>query len=141
MIKQPLTQKEINTLLDAAMEARSHSYSPYSHYSVGAALLCEDGSIYQGCNIENAGFTPTICGERTAIFKAVFDGKRSFKAIAVITTGEEIGYPCGVCRQVMAEFCGPDFVIISANKDRSKVETRSFGELLPNAFGPGAFLE
>ena len=131
-----LTQKEIDRLLDLAEEARDHSYAPYSKYHVGAALLTADGHVYQGCNIENAAFTPTTCAERTAFFKAVYDGHRAFKAIAVIATGEEMGFPCGVCRQVMAEFCDRDFIIITANKDRSKVDVSPFETLLPHSFGP-----
>ena len=131
-----LTQKEIDRLLDLAEEARDHSYAPYSKYHVGAALLTADGHVYQGCNIENAAFTPTNCAERTAFFKAVYDGHRAFKAIAIIATGEEMGFPCGVCRQVMAEFCDRDFIIITANKDRSKVDVSPFETLLPHSFGP-----
>ena len=131
-----LTKQEIDLLLDKALEARDHSYAPYSKYNVGAALLTADGQIYQGCNIENAGFTPTICAERTAFFKAVYDGHRAFRAIAVIATGEEMGFPCGVCRQVMAEFCGGDFLIVTANRDRTKVDVSPFEILLPHAFAP-----
>lgn len=131
-----LTQQEIDRLLDLAEEARDHSYAPYSKYHVGAALLTADGQVYQGCNIENAAFTPTNCAERTAFFKAIYDGHRAFKAIAVIATGEEMGFPCGVCRQVMAEFCDRDFIIITANKDRSKVDVSPFETLLPHSFGP-----
>ena len=131
-----LTQQEIDRLLDLAEEARDHSYAPYSKYHVGAALLTADGQVYQGCNIENAAFTPTNCAERTAFFKAVYDGHRAFKAIAIIATGEEMGFPCGVCRQVMAEFCDKDFVIVTANRDRTKVDVSSFETLLPHAFGP-----
>ena len=131
-----LKQDIIDLLLDKAQEARDHSYAPYSRYNVGAALLTADGQIYQGCNIENAGFTPTICAERTAFFKAVYDGHRAFRAIAVIATGEEMGFPCGVCRQVMAEFCDGDFLIITANRDRTKVDVSPFETLLPHSFGP-----
>ena len=131
-----LTQQEMDLLLDKAQEARDHSYAPYSKYHVGAALLTADGQVYQGCNIENAAFTPTNCAERTAFFKAVYDGHRAFKAIAIIATGEEMGFPCGVCRQVMAEFCDRDFIIITANKDRSKVDVSPFETLLPHSFGP-----
>ena len=131
-----LTQAEIDLLLDRAQEARDRSYAPYSRYHVGAALLTADGQVYQGCNIENAGFTPTVCAERTAFFKAVYDGHRAFRAIAVIATGEEMGFPCGVCRQVMAEFCNRDFIIITANRDRTKVDVSYFGTLLPHSFGP-----
>ena len=131
-----LTQAEIDLLLDKAQEAREHSYAPYSRYRVGAALLTADGQVYQGCNIENAGFTPTNCAERTAFFKAVYDGHRAFRAIAVIATGEEMGFPCGVCRQVMAEFCDRDFIIVTANRDRTKVDVSDFETLLPHSFGP-----
>ena len=131
-----LTQQEMDLLLDKAQEARDHSYAPYSKYNVGAALMTADGQIYQGCNIENAGFTPTVCAERTAFFKAVYDGHRAFRAIAVIATGEELGFPCGVCRQVMAEFCGGDFLIVTANRDRTKVDVSDFETLLPHSFGP-----
>lgn len=103
------------TLMELAKEAMPHAYAPYSGYKVGAALLCADGTVYQGCNIENATFTPTICAERTAIFKAVYDGKRDFTAIAVCggKDGVITGYfpPCGVCRQVMSEFCKSDFQV------------------------------
>lgn len=136
---KPLTMEEEALLREKAREARNHSYSPYSHYAVGAALLTEEGTIYQGCNIENAGFTPTICAERTAFFKAVYAGERHFRAIAITSTGEDIGYPCGVCRQVMAEFCGGDFIILCENRDGSKRDTTTFEKILPHAFGPGAF--
>ena len=131
-----LTQGEIDLLLDKAREARDRAYAPYSKYAVGAALMTADGQIYQGCNIENAGFTPTVCAERTAFFKAVYDGHRAFRAIAVIATGEELGFPCGVCRQVMAEFCDRDFIIVTANRDRTKVDVSDFETLLPHSFGP-----
>ena len=133
---KPLAQAEIDRLLDLAQEARDHAYAPYSHYSVGAALLTAEGQVYQGCNIENAGFTPTVCAERTAFFKAIYDGHRAFRAVAVIATGEEMGFPCGVCRQVMAEFCDRDFIIVTANRDRSKVDVSTFEQLLPHSFGP-----
>ena len=133
---KPLTQAEIDRLLDLAQEARDHAYAPYSHYSVGAALLTAEGQVYQGCNIENAGFTPTVCAERTAFLKAIYDGHRAFRAVAVIATGEEMGFPCGVCRQVMAEFCDRDFIIVTANRDRSKVDVSTFEQLLPHSFGP-----
>ncbi len=128
--------QEQQRLLALAEEARSHSYSPYSHYAVGAALLTKSGKIYQGCNIESASYTPTICAERNAFFKAVYDGERDFSAIAIIGSGETPSYPCGVCRQVMAEFCTPDFEIITANRDLSVVDPKTLGELLPNMFTP-----
>ena len=123
-------------LIGAAFRARENSYSPYSRFRVGAALLCETGEIYTGCNIENRAYGPTNCAERTAFFKAVSEGKRSFSAIAIVGGETEPAwcYPCGVCRQVMAEFCSPDeFLIICA---RSADEYRIFTlkELLPEMF-------
>ena len=119
-----------------AVEAMQHSYSPYSGYKVGAALLCKDGTVYQGCNIENAAYGPTNCAERTAFFKAVYDGQRDFAAIAVcggkdgIITGAFP--PCGVCRQVMREFCGDDFLIHMV--DAEGFETHTLAEVLPFSF-------
>ena len=97
-------------LVNLAKEARTHAYVPYSGYAVGAALLCADGTVYQGCNIENASYSPTVCAERVAVFKAVYDGRRDFAAIAVVGgpeggPAETFCAPCGVCRQVMVEFC------------------------------------
>lgn len=125
-------------LVELAKQARRQSYCPYSGFAVGAALLCKDGKVYQGCNIENASFGPTICGERTAFFKAIYDGERDFEAIAVAggKAGEEITGlfpPCGVCRQVMREFCGLDFLIHMA-KENGEFETRTLGEMLPLSF-------
>ncbi|HJB97480.1 MAG TPA: cytidine deaminase [Candidatus Acutalibacter pullicola] len=127
-------------LLERAKEARKHSYCPYSGFAVGAALLCADGTVYAGCNIENAGFTATCCAERTAFFRAVNDGKRDFKAIAIVggKAGQEpaeLCAPCGVCRQVMAEFCGGDFEIVMT--DGKALHISTLEELLPLAFGPG----
>ena len=96
---------ETEELIKAAMEAKEHAYAPYSHFRVGAALLTKSGKVYQGCNIENAGYSPTNCAERTAFFKAVYEGEREFAAIAINGDGDDYLYPCGVCRQVMAEFC------------------------------------
>ena len=131
-----MLESELLHLLDLAEEARAHSYSPYSQYSVGAALLTKENKVYQGCNIENASYTPTICAERTAFFKAVYDGVREFKAIAIIGSGDMPSFPCGVCRQVMAEFCEQDFIVLTSNKDRSIIVQNSLSELLPNSFGP-----
>ena len=131
-------QKELYArLMASAVAAREYAYSPYSGYRVGAALLGADGKVYTGCNIENAGYTPTNCAERTAIFKAVSEGERSFLTIAV-TGGKENeapGYctPCGVCRQVLAEFCGADLRVLLGNASDVRVVT--LGELLPEAFG------
>ena len=125
-------------LVDLAIEAREHSYSPYSHFAVGAALLTKSGKIYQGCNIENVSFTPTICAERTAFFKAVFDGEREFEAIAVVggPAGKPVSdlcAPCGVCRQVMREFCRDDFKIYLSKGDGSYMEA-SLIDMLPFGF-------
>ena len=123
-------------LCELAKEAMTHSYSPYSGYKVGAALLCKDGTVYTGCNIENASYTPTICAERTAIFKAVYDGHREFAAIAVcggkdgVITGQFP--PCGVCRQVMREFCGEEFVIYMVKP--VGYDTVTLAQLLPYSF-------
>ena len=123
-------------LIQKAKEAMLHAYSPYSGYKVGAALLCADGTVYEGCNIENASFTPTICAERTAFFKALYDGHRDFKAIAVCggKDGVITGFfpPCGVCRQVMREFCDDDFTVILVGADA--YETRTLSQLLPDSF-------
>ena len=125
-------------LVRLAKEARERAYIPYSGFAVGAALLCRDGTVYQGCNIENAAFGPTICAERVAMFKAVYDGKRDFEAIAVVggRAGEEITGlfpPCGVCRQVLREFCGLDFKLYLGKENNGWVET-TLGEILPYSF-------
>lgn len=138
---EELTQKTIQSLITAAIEARKKSYSPYSHYQVGAALVAGDGQIITGCNIENAAYTPTNCAERTAFFKAVSEGIRDFRAIAVVGSpeGDELtqyAYPCGVCRQVMMEFCRPsDFQIIVA-KSEEDYRVMTLKEILPEGFGP-----
>lgn len=138
-------------LIAAALNARKHSYAPYSHYHVGAALLTKAGKLYTGCNIENAAYTPTNCAERTAFFTAVAAGERQFFAIAIAGSPAEtdengkrqIGrimqesWPCGVCRQVMAEFCDPDSFYILVAKSESEYEIRLLRELLPEGFGPG----
>ena len=124
-------------LCSLAIEAMGHSYSPYSGYKVGAALLCADGTVYQGCNIENAAYSPTICAERTAIFKAVYDGHRTFSAIAICggKDGQITGLfpPCGVCRQVMQEFCGPDFMVYLAGPEGT-YRGYPLKEMLPHSF-------
>ena len=124
-------------LMQIAEDARAHSYAPYSHFCVGAALLGAGGRVYTGCNIENAAYSPTNCAERTAFFKAVSEGERHFVAIAVIggKDGEKGGFcaPCGVCRQVMAEFCAPDFRVILGTVEEHKSYTLS--SLLPASFG------
>ena len=130
---------EPSELCNLAKEAMTHAYAPYSGYKVGAALLCADGTVYQGCNIENASYTPTVCAERTAFFKAVYDGHRDFTAIAVC--GGKGGVisgpfpPCGVCRQVMREFCRDDFIIYLVNDQGW--ETVTLSQLLPYSFSAG----
>ena len=119
-------------LLTRAIAARERAYAPYSHFTVGAALLCEDGTVYDGCNIENAAHTPTVCAERTAFFKAVSDGKRAFTAIAVVG-GTAPCPPCGVCRQVMAEFCDGDFAVILQDKS-GEAKRYTLDQLLPLQF-------
>ena len=123
-------------LINKAYEAMQHSYSPYSGFKVGAALLTKNARIYTGCNIENSAFSPTCCAERTAFFKAVSEGEREFCAIAIIggKNGEitDYCYPCGVCRQVMAEFCDGDFEIITACPEG--IKSYKLENLLPEAF-------
>ena len=131
-----MTDKE---LLELAIRARESAYTPYSNFKVGAALLTRDGKVYTGANIENAAYTPTICAERVAFFKAVNNGERDFAAIAVVggKSGEEISglcAPCGVCRQVMAEFCKDDFRIIAGTPD--SIKTYTLPQILPDYFGP-----
>lgn len=129
-------------LVKAAINARNMAYTPYSHFNVGAALLTKEGKIYKGCNIESAAYTPTCCAERTAFLKAVSEGERNFEAIAVVggKADEEISElcpPCGVCRQVMMDFCNPDeFEIILASSE-SEIKVFKLKEILPLGFGPG----
>lgn len=124
-------------LVEMAIDAMQGAYAPYSGYKVGAALLCDDGSVYTGFNIENASYTPTVCAERTAFFKAITDGKKGFSAIAVCggKGGVIEGFfpPCGVCRQVMREFCREDFVIHMAGAN-GQIKTRTLAQLLPDSF-------
>ena len=126
-----------DALIQKAKEARAHSYAPYSRFAVGAALLCADGSIYTGANIENASFTPTVCAERVAFFSAIHDGHRDFVAIAIVGgakdgDADQSCPPCGVCRQVMSEFCKGDFEIILAGEKEPLVLT--LDELMPLRF-------
>lgn len=157
-------------LMETAIKAREYSYSPYSNFRVGAALLCADGSVYTGCNMENAAYTPGICAERTALYKAVSEGKRDFLAIAIaggpagkaasgaaegedasgdgessgrmekraasVTGTLEFTAPCGVCRQVMREFCDPDSFRIILGTGEEDLHSYLLGELLPLSFGP-----
>lgn len=128
-------------LIKKAFEAQKFSYAPYSQFNVGAALLCADGTIYTGCNIENAAFSPTNCAERTAFFKAISEGKKDFVAIAIVGNKSNVEKgqgdycaPCAVCRQVMAEFCDLEkFQVIMAKDDNDYIEN-TLGELIPLAF-------
>lgn len=136
MTKEELARK--------AVEAMGHAYAPYSGYLVGAALLTADGTVYQGCNIENASFTPTVCAERTAFFKAIYDGKRDFRAIAVVggKGGTVTGFfpPCGVCRQVMREFCRDDFEVYLVGKD-NEIKALTLKNILPYSFSAGEYMQ
>lgn len=129
-----MTEKE---LLLKAVEARDFAYAPYSNHKVGAALLGKSGKVYTGCNVENAAYTPTNCAERTAIFKAVSEGEREFSAIAIVggidDTLSAVCAPCGVCRQVLGEFCEKDMPVIMGTPDKIVIST--LGELLPLSFG------
>lgn len=130
----------ISRLIDRAIEGMSYAYTPYSGFLVGAALLTESGEIYTGCNIENAAYTPTNCAERTAFFKAVSEGERHFAAICIVggKDGKLADYtsPCGVCRQVMMEFCEPEQFKIILAISREEYRIYTLKELLPEGFGP-----
>ena len=135
-----LEEKE---LIRLAMQAAKKAYAPYSGFCVGAALLAKDGQVFTGCNIENAAFSPTCCAERVAVFKAVSQGVREFAALAVFgrpLEGEARNFtaPCGVCRQVLQEFCSPEFPVIMA-KNETEYRTVPLGELLPHGFGGDFF--
>ncbi len=139
-----MTMEQARLLVSKAMDARKMAYAPYSKFAVGAALLAKSGEIYTGCNIESAAYTPTNCAEQTAFFKAISEGERDFLAIAVVggKVDEEICEfcpPCGVCRQVMAEFCEADEFEIILAKDREDMKIFTLSELLPMSFGPRNF--
>lgn len=132
---------DVKELIDKAFDAQQKSYAPYSGFNVGAALLCDNGNVYTGCNIENAAFTPTNCAERTAFFKAISEGDNKFTSIAIV--GNKAGVkqgegdfcaPCAVCRQVMAEFCNLDTFKVYIAKSRDEYLEYTLGELLPLAF-------
>ena len=131
----------VQRMIDLAVKQMDFSYVPYSHFHVGAALLAQDGKLYGGCNIENAAYGPTNCAERTAFFKAVSEGDRRFDAICIVGGKEgvltEYAAPCGVCRQVMMEFCDPDTFRIILATSREQYEVFTLRELLPLGFGPG----
>ncbi len=132
-----MTEEKVQLLIQKAFDMLHFSYAPYSSFRVGAALLVSDGSIYTGCNIENAAFGPSNCAERTAFFKAISEGKKDFSAIAIVggKNGKVSDFcpPCGVCRQVMAEFCNKDFDVIIA-KSATEYKVFTLKELLPESF-------
>ena len=136
-----MDKKIVEEMIELAMEQLRFSYTPYSGFKVGAALLTKDGKLYTGCNIENAAYTPTNCAERTAFFKAVSEGEREFEAIAVVggKSNEEIqdfAPPCGVCRQVMMDFCSPEEFKIILMNGKKEIKIMSLSEMLPLGFGP-----
>ncbi len=121
-------------LIKLALEAREKAYVPYSNFKVGAALLAKDGTVFTGCNVESASYSPTTCGERTALLKAVSEGYREFDTIAVVGSLEKISFPCGVCRQFLREFGLEIRVIVATSADNYQV--RLLKDLLPDSFGP-----
>lgn len=135
-----MDKKLVQEMIDLAIEQLKYSYTLYSGFKVGAALLTKDGKFYTGCNIENAAYTPTNCAERTAFFKAVSEGERAFDAICVVGGKDgiltEYAAPCGVCRQVMMEFCNPETFKIILATSREQYEIFTLKELLPLGFGP-----
>ena len=135
-----MEQIMVEKLIDTAIEQLQFSYTPYSNFKVGAALLAKNGEIYTGCNIENASYTPTNCAERTAFFKAVSEGVRDFQAICIVGGKEgkltEYTAPCGVCRQVMMEFCDLKTFQIILAIDKERYEIYTLKELMPLGFGP-----
>ena len=146
-----ITEEVKQLLIKQCLEARKMAYAPYSNYLVGAALLTEDGKIYKGCNIENSSYGGTICAERCAIFKAVSEGHKKMSCIAIcggkdisgggIDQKEELAFPCGICRQVLREFCEPDKMIVIICKSENKYQSKTLEELLPNSFGPEYLLK
>lgn len=128
-----MTETERDELIGRARDARRHAYAPYSHYAVGAALLSASGRIYTGVNVESAAYPTSMCAERTAVFKAVSEGERAFRAIAIVT--ENGGSPCGSCRQVLSEF-GLDIQVLLADGQGHLTRVTNVGALLPDAFGP-----
>lgn len=135
-----MEQIYIEKLIETAIAQLDYSYTPYSNFKVGAALLTKNGDIYTGCNIENAAYTPTNCAERTAFFKAVSEGVRDFQAICIVGGKDgvltESAAPCGVCRQVMMEFCNPKTFQIILAIDKERYDIYTLEELLPQGFGP-----
>lgn len=122
-------------LLKAAAKVSHQAHAPYSKFQVGAALLTDKGEIITGCNVENASYGLTICAERNAIFHAVATNRRTFKAVAVVASGEQMPFPCGACRQVLAEFCGPETIVLIAPRAKlADYDQSTMGELLPKTF-------
>lgn len=121
-------------LIETAFSMLNHAYCPYSHFPVGAALLCRDGTVFTGCNIENAAYGSTICAERTALVKAVSEGYRDFALIAIAGNSDDYCWPCGACRQMLFEFA-PDLLVLAARRDR-QFTSLPLRQLLPHAFGP-----
>jgi cytidine deaminase len=140
MCKTEISQKQAEELIRLAFEAQTRSYSPYSHFATGAALRAWDGRVFQGCNIENAAYSPTICAERAAFAGAVSQGAREFAQIAIVGgySGEQGDYcpPCGVCRQVMMEFCDPEQFQIILARGPGDYRVYLLKDLLPEGFGP-----
>lgn len=130
-----LSAQEREHMLDLAYKVMEQAYTPYSHFQVGACLKGKSGTYYLGCNVESASYTPTNCAERTAVFKAVSEGEREFDAIVIVCSGKNPAAPCGVCRQVLREFCKSDMPVVFANAKRNYIES-TLGELLPHSFGP-----
>ena len=135
-----IKEDTIKQLINEALHARNYAYAPYSQFMVGAALITEDDSVYTGCNVENASYGATNCAERTAISKAVSEGERLIKAIAIVGGVKDgdmtYAYPCGVCRQVLREFSNPGELVIIVAKNQDDYKTYSLEELLPESFGP-----
>lgn len=135
-----LNENRKRELIAIAMEQLKYAYAPYSNFKVGAVLVTKEGKIYKGCNIENAAYTPTNCAERTAFFKAVSEGVRDFQAICIVGGKDgvltEYAAPCGVCRQVMMEFCNPKTFQIILAIDKERYDIYTLEELLPQGFGP-----
>lgn len=135
-----MEKRQIEQLIEIATEQLKYSYTPYSGFKVGAALLAKDGRVFTGCNIENAAYTPTNCAERTAFFKAVSEGVTEFQAICIVGGKDgiltEYAAPCGVCRQVMMEFCNPDTFQVILATGKEQYEVFSLKDLLPQGFGP-----
>ena len=131
---------EIKNMIRMAMDARDRAYVPYSGFRVGACIKTHTGAYYLGCNIENASFGATNCAERTALFKAVYEGEREFEALAIVSDSSNYTVPCGICRQALSEFCEPDMPVICANNE-GQYKVFTFGDMLPYSFKPSDMRE